>query len=210
MNRVAANIARNERGYSIVELLISLVISLIILSGATALYTGALQTRERESGRVDALTAAQAALSVMSREIGNAGYGLDDNNGLVLADCNGKQIRVRANVQNTDSVTSGAGEDIMYFYDSASKSVVRYDRRANGGAGLTSGIINRVSDVDFEYHNYNDDGTSVIGSPATNTAKVTIKLKVLLPDVVGQPSGKVEQVTSDVTLRNAPYVLGRY
>jgi prepilin-type N-terminal cleavage/methylation domain-containing protein len=204
MRKPDRNFTGRCSGYSLIELLISLALSLIILGGAVALYSASLQTRERESGRVDALTAAQAALSVMSREIGNAGYGLDDNNGLVLADCGAKQIRIRANVFNNDGVTSSAGEDIMYFYDSVS------DRNANSGAGLTSGIINRVSDVDFEYHNYDDDGTSAPGSPATNTAKVTIKLSISLPDVPGQPAGREEEVTSDVTLRNAPYVLGRY
>jgi type II secretory pathway pseudopilin PulG len=199
----------NEDGFSLVELILSLVITLIILGGAVAVYTASLRTRERESGRVDALNAAQAALSVMSREIGNAGFGLANDNGLVLADCGEKKIRVRANINNVDGATTSPGEDLMYLYDTASLSVVRFDRNATL-VDETSGIINRVSDVDFEYHNYNDDGTSSIGAPSTETAKITIKLKVILPDVPGQPTGRVEQVTSDVTLRNARYVLSRY
>ena len=199
----------DSSGFSLIELVISLVLTVIVLGGAVAVYTTALGTRERESGRVDAINSAQAALSVMSREIGNAGYGLTNDNGLVVGDCNGKQIRIRANVNNSDNSTSSSGEDIMYLYDSASQSVVRFDRY-DGTSGETTGIINRVSDVDFEYHNFNDDGTSSIGSPSANTAKVTIKLKVLLPDVPNEPPGRIEQVTSDVTLRNAPYVLSRY
>ena len=198
-----------EAGFSLVELIISLVLTLIVLGGAVAVYTSALNTRERESGRVDAITAAQAALSVMSREIGNGGYGLSNENGLVLADCNGKKLRVRANVNNADNTVSSSGEDLMYFYDSASQSVVRFDR-FDSVSGVTTGIINRVSDVDFEYHNFNDDGTSSLGSASANTAKITIKLKVLLPDVPNEPPGRIERVTSDVTLRNAPYVLSRY
>lgn len=209
MRRLLANSAKAEFGFSLVELIISLLLTVIVLGGAVAVYTRALSTRERESGRIDAINSAQAALSVMSREIGNSGYGLTNDNGLVLADCNGKQIRIRANINNSDSTTSSSGEDIMYLYDSLSQSVVRYDKNL-GVNGETSGIINRISDVDFEYTNYNDDGTSSLGSPSVNTAKITIKLKVLLPDVPNEPTGRIEQVTSDVTLRNARYVLSRY
>jgi len=192
-----------------------MVISLIVMGGAVAIYSGALNTRERESGRVDAITAAQAALSVMSREIGNSGYGLDSNNGIILADSGAKRIRFRANIDNVGqvsnapgTVTSQAGEDVMYLYDSTSQSVVRFDRNTSD----TSGIINRVSDVDFLYQDFNSDGTAntPTATPNANTAKVIIALSVILPDVPNQPPNRVERVTSAVALRNAPYILGQY
>lgn len=199
----------SELGFSMVELIISMVLTLIVLGGAVGVYVAALNTRERESGRVDAISSAQAALNVMSREIGNGGYGLSNENGLVLTDCGAKKIRIRANINNADGSVNSSGEDVMYLYDSTSQSVVRFDR-FDGTNGETTGIINRISDVDFLYHNYNDDGSSSIGSPSATTAKVTIVLKVRLPDVPNEPPGRIEQVTSDVTLRNAPYVLSRY
>ena len=202
---------RSESGFSMVELIIALLLSLIILGGATAVYTGALATRERESGRVDAITSAQAALSVMSREIGNAGYGLNQNNGLILQDCGPKKLRYRTNVTNNDYQTVSVGEDVMYHYDTTSQSVVRFDKNVAGG-GLTSGIINRVSDVDFVYHQYTTAG-NYIGSattPTADTGRVTITLAVILPDVRGQASGRIERVSSDVTLRNSVYMLNQY
>lgn len=201
----------DETGFSMVELLISLLLSTIILGGAVAIYSGALGTRERESGRVDAITSAQAALSVMSREIGNAGYGLYQNNGLILQDCGLKKLRYRTNVTNSDYETVSAGEDVMYYYDTASQSVVRFDRNAAGG-GLTSGIINRVSDVEFQYHQYTTAGNYIGSSttPTADTGRVTITLSVILPDVRGQASGRIEKVSSDVTLRNSVYMLNQY
>ena len=102
----------------------------------------------------------------------------------------------------------------MYLYDATAQSIVRFDRNAanpSGGTGVTSGVINRVSDVDFIYHNYAADGTFTSGTTATaNTARVTINLNVTLPDVVGLPTGRIVRVSSDVTLRNAPYMLGQY
>jgi prepilin-type N-terminal cleavage/methylation domain-containing protein len=199
----------NCEGFSLVELLISMVITLVIMGAAVAVFSGALSVRERESGRTDAITSAQAALSVMSREIGNAGYGLSDN-GLVIADCDANSLRFRANVINNNSETSSPGEDVTYLFDPDSQSVVRFDKNSTA-AIKTTGIINRVSDVDFEYHNYAADGTSVSSTTAAaNTGRVTITLSVTLPDVQGQPAGRVERVRSDVTLRNSTYMLGQY
>lgn len=204
-----------QSGFTTIELIISLILTVIVLGGAAAVFNSALSTRERESGRVDAITAGQAALSVMSREIGNSGYGLDADNGIILLDSGAKQIRFRANVDNVGqglnapgTVTSQPGEDVMYLFDSDSQSVVRFDRNT----GVTSGIINRVSDVNFFYQDFNADGTAntPTATPNANTAKVIIALSVILPDIAGQPTNRVERVTSAVALRNAPYILGQY
>jgi prepilin-type N-terminal cleavage/methylation domain-containing protein len=193
-----------DQGFSLVELMISLIITLVILGAAVAVFSGALSTRARESGKTDAITSAQAALSVMSREIGNSGYGLS-NNGLVLADCSTSALRYRANVDNTNNATTESGEDVTYLFDATSQSVVRYDRNT----GITSGIINRVSNVAFSYQNYVNVGTVPVG-PSTSTGKVTIALTVNLENVQGQPQNQTVTLTSDITLRNSPYMLGQY
>jgi prepilin-type N-terminal cleavage/methylation domain-containing protein len=196
-----------ERGFSLVELIISMVLTLVILGVAVATFSGALGTRDRETSKTDALNSAQAAINIMSREIGNSGYGLTTN-GIVLADSNDKRIHFRANTGNSDLVTTGPGEDVTFYYDAESQSVVRYDPNVTP---TTSGIINRVSDVDFVYWNY-AFGLAPQQSltPAENTARVQIKLTVILADVRGQPIGQTVQVQSDVTLRNSPFMRGQY
>ena len=57
-----------------VELIISMVITLIILGVAVTVFSTALGRRAREASRADAITSAEAALNIMSREIGNSGY----------------------------------------------------------------------------------------------------------------------------------------
>src|SRR5689334_10651450 len=91
--------ALKQRGFSLIELLLSTVISLIILGAAVAVYQQALNMRLRQSSRTDAITSAQAALNIMSREIGNSGYGLNDN-GVVL-DSSATVLHIRSNVVNT-------------------------------------------------------------------------------------------------------------
>lgn len=192
-------------GFSLIELIVSMALTLVILGVAVATFSSALGTRERESSKTDAITSAEAAINIMSREIGNSGYGLTTN-GVVLADSTDKRLHFRTNTSNNDFATTGPDEDVTFYYDLASQSVVRYD----ANTGITSGIINRVSDVDFVYRNYAPDGTSSLGAAALNTGRITIILQVILFNVRGQPTNQRVQVTSDITLRNSTYMLGQY
>lgn len=197
---------KTESGFSLIELLFSMVLTLIILGVAVGAFSGALGSRERESSKTDAITSAQAALNIMSREIGNAGFGLKDDNGLVFSDCSAKRLRFRANTVNSNGLTDGPGEDVSFYFDTPSQSVVRHATNGN----VTSGIINRVSDVDFVYYNYQPNGSSSPGAASVTTGRITITLRVMLADVRGQPTGQTVTVKSDVTLRNSPYMLGQY
>jgi prepilin-type N-terminal cleavage/methylation domain-containing protein len=201
----------NQSGFTLIELIVSLFLTLIILGVAVAAFSSALGSREREASKVDALASAQAALNVMSREIGNSGYGLTTN-GIVLADSNATHLRVRSNVGNNDEQTGSSGEDITFFYDTDTQSVVRSD----ANSGFASGVINRVSHVEFDYFNYASDpatGLPVITettTPTSTTARVNIKLTVELPNVQGQPSAQLVTLNSDITLRNATYMRNQY
>jgi len=207
-------IRRCEIGFSLIELILSMVISLIILGVAVSVFSTALKGREYNSSRTDAVVSAEAAINIMSREIGNSGYGLLTN-GIVLGDSGTDRLHFRTNVENTDLVTTEANEDVTFFCDGCggnTGSVVRYDA---AGGGSTSGIINRVSSVQFQYWDYDAITHAVTGplnAPSLNTGRVTITLKVKIQNVLGSPGGDTSNVTvtSDVTLRNSPYMLNRY
>jgi len=195
-----------ERGFSLVELILSMLIALVILGVAVAVFSRVLGTRARESSKTDAITSAQAALNIMSREIGNSGYGLNDNG--VVTDSTTTMLHIRSNFLNTNSTTTDPGEDIAFYLDGsgANQSVVRHDNNTNE----TSGIINRISSVTFVYTNYTSTSVPAVGSAGPDTGKITIMLTVSLPNIQGQPSGQTVTVSSDVTLRNSAYMRGQY
>jgi type II secretory pathway pseudopilin PulG len=204
-----------ECGFSLVELIVSLLITLIILGVAVATFTSALTSREYQAGRTDGITSAQAALNIMTREIGNSGYGLI-HNGLVVADSGENRIHFRSNINNTNQFTNEEGEDITYFFDPNSQSVVRYDPAANP---TTSGIINSVSDIDFHYYNFGpfcDQTTSpggCLGTVSADTGKVRITLTVVLDEnanVNVNGNRRNVEISSEVTLRNSPTIKGKY
>lgn len=198
----------NNKGFSLIELLIAMSITLILLGLATSLFAGALGTRTRESRRTDALTSARAALSAISREVSNSGYGLT-NNGIVTADSGAQTLHFRANLSNDDYTTDSAGEDVTYFFDPTTKSIVRYDPH---NTPTTSVIVNRISDVAFSYFDYTANSSTPTATtiPTVNTGRVRITVTVELEPVTGQPSNQSVVFTSDVTLRNSSYMLNQY
>lgn len=214
---------RRERGFSLMELLIAMTVTMVVTVLASNIIAGALKTRTRENQKAEALADAQRAVYVMSREIAATGFGLNGN-GIVGADSTATSIRVRANLnavdgQVTSNGTSDADEDIKYllYTDSPGSSyIVRID--VNTGARTTI-LANRVDSLQIRY--YEDRITYTVANcditPSNGATEVTNKgeagflvmaLCVQLPAVgqpgsVGyQPASRV-QLTTDVALRNA-------
>lgn len=201
-------------GFSIIELMVAMTIMLVLLALISGIFARSLSSRQFESSRTDALTSSQAALNVISREVANSGYGLREadgsaSNGLVLADCTKKRIHVRANVDNSDLTTSEPGEDVTYFFDEETESIVRYDPN---DIPQVSGIVNRVSEVTFEYFDYTGSNSTPTkrDTPTSNTGRVRINVTVFLEDVQGQVKDQKVTFTSDITLRNSKYMLNQY
>ena len=221
---------KNQAGFSLIELSIAMVVMLMLLGIVSSLLSGAMSIRNRESRRTDALTSAQAALNILSREIANAGYGIGTcaeadcsvmtgNNGIVVADSGANRIHFRTNTSNTGprSVPTGStvlstnlpGEDVTYFFDDDTQSIVRYDPH---GSPQTSVVVNRISAVTFTYFDYTGSSSTptTTTTPTANTSRVRINVTVQLEPVVGQPDNQVVTFTSEVTLRNAEYMLRQY
>lgn len=206
---MAINLKNNTNdGFSLLELLVAMTITLILLGIASAILTGAIGIRERESEQTDALVSAQIVLTSMSREIANSGFGLNEN-GIVLADSNQQRLHIRANIKNNDALTDDKGEDITYFYDTGTKAIIRYDRFDNQ---QTSIMVKQVSGLTFQYIDYAGliTNPTINNNPSANTGRVRIAITVLLNNAPNQPENRTVTLISDVTLRNSAYMLNRY
>lgn len=226
---------KNDQGFSLIELLIAMVVTLILLGITAGLFSSAMGTRARESRRTDALTSARAAINVISREIANSGYGMaskDDTlytpiNGIVVADSNSNRIHFRSNVVNANGCTNDRGEDVTYFFDDETNSIVRHERFANDpvtnnpcsstavAETETSVVVNRISNITFRYFNYAGRNSTPLepngtATPTANTCRVRITVEVELENVQGQPDDQRITFVSDVTLRNSEYMLNQY
>ncbi len=187
------------------ELLIAMTITLAVMAAASTLLATSLRTRTRENARSDALAATQRALHLMSREIGNSGYGLTDN-GIVLADSSSTSIRVRANINNNNTLAD-ADEDVRYIYQGANQAIVRFDNFPSP-TGSTVVLANRIDNLTLTYWDVNG---AQITNPANYglTERITIEVRVNLPAGPEQPA-TVIRLASDIALRNAPTTLQRF
>jgi|ERR1051325_7958058 Tfp pilus assembly protein PilW len=212
--------ARLDAGFSLIELILAMTVTLTILGLTTGLLASSFNVRARENQKTDALADTQRALNIMTREIANAGFGLA-NNGIVAADSTDTTIRVRANLNAFDGQTSSnsisdRNEDVKYsLYSAGSDSyIVRLDI---GTQNQTTVLANRVDTLKIRYYpakvTYTLNGCDISSASSEVTQKSDTKYIVIsvcveltargAPGSPGyQPASRV-QLVSDVYLRNA-------
>lgn len=156
---------KRSDGFSIIELLIAMTLTLVVMSIAVTLLARSLHIRQAENERADEIADVQRALNIMSREISNAGFNLRTN-GIIAADSNDLAIRVRANLNKFDfspGVTQPSrdnvqdpGEDVTYFVNSADNTnyLARWDAFESAGPPTDQRktvLANRVDGIHFYY-----------------------------------------------------------
>ncbi len=213
----------SDGGFSLVEFLVAMTITLVILGIASTLLATSFHVRTREQSRTDSIADVQRALNVMSRELAIGGFGFDTtSNGLVVGDCDKFSIRVRSNLDRysaNSGVIGGSGEDIKYFLDSTDGQnyLVRHDEFVPAGANPNTVLANRINKLEIIYWSPTNTELNVAAdaSQVANAVGVRITVGVDLPAVGKfgspgyQPAMTVE-LTSDVTLRNKAQNLNTY
>ena len=216
---------KSEAGFSLIELLIALTITIIITGVACNLLAQSMKMRSRANEKVDAVADAQRALNMMSRELANAGFNLSDN-GIVAADSitdeNGfSTIRVRANLNKFDTTVSStarggisvvdadAGEDVKYFlYPAANTNLLaRYDRY-DGANGTATVLANRLDSLHVHYFaqkvTYSTSGCDISSASASEVSVSSAKYLVIAACVeeaaVGNPGDPGYQPATNVLL----------
>lgn len=203
-----------EAGFSLIELMVALGVTLVIMVVASRLLAMSMAVRTRENQRAEAVADAQRALQAMTRDISNAGLGMT-NNGLVDADSDALSIRVRSNLNAfcasgaaCDSDTGDAGEDVIFAVINNTtggggdnqRLITRQDRNSSNAI---SPLANRVDGLKFQY--YTSDGTETTTESLAQKVKITVTVTlpaVGSPGAAGyQPASQV-QLTSEAVLRN--------
>ena len=219
---------RNDRGFSLLELLIAMAITMVLIGIASSILMSSFNIRHRENQVSDALADTQRAINIMSREIANAGFNLSTN-GIVAGDSDANSIRIRSNLNkyvatanaNSRADVVDAGEDIKYFVNAAEETnyLVRYDRNAPVvPVDLRKTVLaNRLDSLRIHYFaqqvTYSTAGCDITGASGAEVTPdaaryIVIAVCVQLdeygtPDSPGyQPATRV-LLASDVTLRNA-------
>lgn len=220
-----AKLNKSEAGFSLMELIIGMTVTIVIAGVACTLLAQSMKVRARSNEKLDALADAQRAINIMSREIANAGFNLSDN-GIVAADStidvnNNSTIRIRANLNKFDAIVSSAaqngigvvdedvGEDLKYFLYPTSNTnlLARYDAY-DGVGGNSTVLANRLDSLRIHYFarkvTYSTSGCDITGPSSAEVDVASAKYVVISVCVnqpaVGNPGSPGYQPSSNVLL----------
>jgi len=216
---------KRSAGFSLIELIIAMTLTMTVMGIATTLLAQALNVRTRTNANVDSLADVQRALNIMSREIASSGFNLSGNgivDGDTGIDTNGNSvIRLRSNTNKYDETVStaarsgigvdvaDAGEDIKYFiFKTANTNLLaRYDQYAVAG-GTSTVLANRLDSLHIHYYSqkvsYETSGcdlTSPSSSEVTPSAAKYVVIAVCVNlAAVGKPGAAGYQPPQSVLL----------
>lgn len=223
--RHAANV--HESGFSLIELVIAMTITIVVLGLASTLLARSLKVRSRENHRTDALADAHRALNIVSREVGNAGFRMMTN-GIVWQDSDASSVRILANLNKywggLDNDVADEDEDVKFFLSPGTNYLVRYDKNDTNVLTNTTVLANRISGFRIYYFDQKVDyttgdcttpvtvttagATAKAGADIADATYIVLAVCVELPEE-GTPDSDGYQppwrtlLISDVTLRNA-------
>lgn len=160
--------SQNEAGFSLIELIIAMTITLVITILSATLLAAGFKARSREDRKSDAVADVQRALNIMTREISNAGLKLPSglpmiaSNGIVTNDSDNESIRIVSNLNGMpdpanayaeDTDVTDTDEDVKFlmYVDSSigQRYIVRYEKN---GTNQTTVLANRIDSLIFRYY----------------------------------------------------------
>lgn len=181
--------SNNEAGFSLIELIIAMGITVTIMALSCSLLAAGFNMRSREDRKSDAIADVQRALNIMTREISNSGMKLPSGlpaiagNGVVTYDSDTDELRIVSNLNGLPDSANGYFEDadvtdpdedvkfLMYVdAELGQRYIVRYEKN---GTSQTTVLANRIDSLIFRYYDekvtYN---TTVDGSGVCDITNV--------------------------------------
>jgi type II secretory pathway pseudopilin PulG len=140
---------RKEAGFSLLEVLVALGVSLVVVGAVLAFQSYQLTTLGAQARQVDLQGTARSVVDLVAREVRSTGRNPQCQpalGGLASASKSGLQLQTDL---TGDGQVTGDNEDITYQLDQTSKSVVRIDNVKSRTDTLVDGVD--ISGSGFRY-----------------------------------------------------------
>ena len=183
----------SHSGFTLVELLISIMASLIILAGIYSVFQSQQVAFSNQEQINEMNQNIRAVLDLMAREVRLAGYKAPTAAFNGIATAQPGTVRLLADI-NQDGSILGDTEDVTYVYDVDTLRICRN--------GVSLPIAENITDLTFAYTLA--DGTTT-GSPGSldtiRKVRISITARTRYPDL---STGQYRTITlsTDVTPRN--------
>ena len=199
----------SHSGFTIVELLVSILLTSIIMTAVYSVYRVQTHSAKVQENRLEAQEYARSVLDMMVREIRNAGYAPTGAACAVVVSASSQTIQFAYDA-NANGVCTDADEDIEYRFDATGCSSLGNIRRLtrNGATILTDepltncNVPTGTSNFSLTYY-AQDSSTAMSPLVLANIQRVGITLTVqsLKPDT--EFGGQLTvTMTSNADLRN--------
>jgi type II secretory pathway component PulJ len=161
---------RKEAGFSLLEVLVALGLSLVVVGAIATFQNFQLTTLGAQGKQVDLQGTARSVVDLVAREVRKTGRNPQCNAavvGLVTATRSALQVQADLSVPADGQVTS-ENENVTYQLDETSKSVVRIDN----GKSRTDTLIDGVDITGSGFH-YFDSAGNELGASGTGSLDAT-------------------------------------
>jgi type IV pilus assembly protein PilW len=194
--------ARNDRGYTLVELMVAIAIGMIVMASVATTFTSQTRAYSAQEQINQMEQNARGALDIMSRELKMAGYKPNGGSVTGVVSYSSSSLTIQADL-NADGAVSTSGSDneqIAYAYDSTNKKITR-----QVGTAAAATLAENISAFIFTY--YQSSGTTLATSTTDiRRIKIAITAKTEKPDPGYQTNGGYR--TMDLSATITPINLG--
>lgn len=207
MSNATIDTIKHSPGFTIIELLVSMTISLVVLAAVAKTFTVQTRQNSAEEQMAQMQQNVRGALDLMVREIQMAKYdpaGTAFPAGTYGITYSASQLEVKSDVADSNgtiSTATGSVEDIIYAFDSTNF----YITRTLGSSGTADIVADNITSFTFAYYDANGTAvTSAGNSGSIRKVTITIAARTAKPDpgYTTNSGYRTYQVTADITPPN--------
>ena len=173
----------NKKGFTAIEMLISLAILSMTLGSIYSLYVSFIRTCTKEGVKINVQQSVRSSLDMMIRDIRIAGLDPEGTGDFGIVAVTPQRIQFTADrdmdgelddADAADGIDAPDMEFMAYEYDG--NSTLRMSLyKANGNLEISDTMVENVTDLTFSYFNSNDDTTSNLDDIRTVGIRLTIQ-----------------------------------
>lgn len=204
----------DERGFTIAELLVATVVSLLVLGGAVSITSQVQNSYRRQMEEVAAEQEGRYALDWVSRLIRAAG---NNPYNIMTGDCPAantafsgsivdpnldnthNDIRIQTDSNPPDRLLGGAlgacnqpNEDVTVSYDATTRSITFLDNNLGGTASIRTEPV--ITNLEFIYR---DGSHNLLANPINPAQVMYVETRVTVrPRAIGNQAGNIARVLS--------------
>jgi type IV pilus assembly protein PilW len=198
MSQLSSRIVKESKGFTLIELMVSMTISLVILAAIAGSFT--LQNRqnsaEEQIGQMQQNV--RAALDLMIREIQMAGYKPAGGSFNGIHTSTATTLRIKLDLDSSGVETDGTNDDISYVFNNSTGVITR--TLNNSAASAT--LADNITTFSFTYLDAN--GASTTTNTAVRRVTINMTARTANPDPSYPTNNgyRTYQITADVTPPN--------